>query len=275
MEKTYKGNNFTAVFTDENGYFSLTGDIDGGSGAIGDKLAKIDPRFTLLNDMHLSDCETGAPMHSWENAFYFIKGNDDAALDRHIRHKSEEFKNAYLAIHDAKNLERDVSGYNARVTKPTIERLENLKVEIAALWDLDAEAAYTLAESIPADLTDIDETVTLDDYNEPDKAQALAQHLDCHFSEVTEDDDIRFSAEGMDFLIVTDDEAEILWDESLDSYLDDCVLPDIPDNMQNYFDTEAWKRDAKMDGRGHSLSSYNGCEYNQEVDGETYYIFRQ
>ena len=62
--------------------------------------------------------------------------------------------------------------------------------------------------------------------------------------------------------------------EAVDSYLEDCVYPTLPDNMINYFDDEAWKRDAKFDGRGHSLSSYDGNEYEENVKGETFYIYR-
>jgi len=34
----------------------------------------------------------------------------------------------------------------------------------------------------------------------------------------------------------------------------------MPKFTQFYFDDEKWKNDARMDGRGHSLSSYDGCE---------------
>lgn len=277
MKKTFKGNNFTAVFSDENGYFSLTGEMDGGSGAIGDKLAKIEPRFDLISKMHLSNCETGEPMHSWANADYFLKDVNIDAFKKQLRHKTSEYMEAWTAIYDAQNLEKDVSGYNARVTQPTVDRFLAIKEEIKELWKADAKEVYALVESIPEDLTDIDETTTLDDYNEPDKARALAQHLDIHFSLVEEStfDDNHFDAEGCSYLVVTDEEADSLWDKSLDSYLDDCILPDLPDNMQNYFDTDAWKRDARMDGRGHSLNSWDGSEYDENVDGTTYFIYRQ
>jgi len=42
----------------------------------------------------------------------------------------------------------------------------------------------------------------------------------------------------------------------------------------NYFDEDAWKYDAKMDGRGHSLASYDGNENEETVNDETYYIYR-
>lgn len=45
--------------------------------------------------------------------------------------------------------------------------------------------------------------------------------------------------------------------------------------MRFYFDDEKWKQDARYDGRGHSLSHYDGEENYEEVDRETYYIYRQ
>jgi len=64
-----------------------------------------------------------------------------------------------------------------------------------------------------------------------------------------------------EYAVGTDEEADAAWDQSLDSYLDDCGLLDsIPENLRSYFDREAWKRDARFDGRGHALSSYDGSE---------------
>ena len=80
--------------------------------------------------------------------------------------------------------------------------------------------------------------------------------------------------EGEDLLVLTDSEADELWEEYLDSYIDECILPELPEMAQRYFDAEAWKRDAKHDGRGHSLSSYDGEEHEYKVDGEWIYIYR-
>lgn len=77
-----------------------------------------------------------------------------------------------------------------------------------------------------------------------------------------------------EYLVVTDDEANKLWDESLENYLNDCVYPELPDNMSSYFDDEKWKRDARMDGRAHALSSYDGNEEEETINGTTYYIYR-
>ena len=78
-----------------------------------------------------------------------------------------------------------------------------------------------------------------------------------------------------DWKVYTESEADDAWEESLDQYVEECILPDLPVNMRYYFDTEKWKDDARMDGRGHCLSGYDGCEQEQEVNGTTYYLYRQ
>ena len=106
------------------------------------------------------------------------------------------------------------------------------------------------------------------------RIKALAQHLDCKKSEVEHLYDNTFEAEGGEYLVVTDEEADELWEESLDSYLEDCIYPELQGNLQIYFDDEAWKVDARYDGRGHSLSSYDGHENYETVKEETFYIYR-
>jgi len=80
-----------------------------------------------------------------------------------------------------------------------------------------------------------------------------------------------------EYQVLTDDEADTVWEEELQNYLDECVLPELPEQARMYFDEERWKRDAKMDGRGHSLNRYDGSELYQDdpETGETYYIYRQ
>lgn len=108
------------------------------------------------------------------------------------------------------------------------------------------------------------------------KIKALAQHLGCKKSEIEQStyNENTFEYFGNEYLVCTDDEANELWEESLDSYLEDCIYPDLHGNLKNYFDDEAWKSDARFDGRGHSLSSYDGYEYEETVKEETYYIYR-
>lgn len=83
-----------------------------------------------------------------------------------------------------------------------------------------------------------------------------------------------YDENNSDYLVLTDDEADDKLEESLDSYIEDCILPELPEAYRNYFDENSWKSDAKMDGRGHSLASYDGHECEEHVNGTYYYIYR-
>lgn len=86
-----------------------------------------------------------------------------------------------------------------------------------------------------------------------------------------------------EYLVVTDSEADDLWDLDLENYIDDCILYELPEQYRSYFDRERWKADARIDGRGHSLNRYDGSEdYVDLVDWTsiekvsiTYFIYRQ
>jgi len=293
MKKTFKHNEFTATFTDEDGYFSLTGHYQGGSGAISKSIAEIDNRFKLLDEMHLADCKTGAPMHALENGFYHFQKNLES-------NKPEEYPwiplenywnvnlNGAQQSRIVANLEFKLGKFNLKKTTavsiaPNGEKLfcstkdivTQIMDEIKPLWKQKAADVYKLVESIPSDLTEEDEDFDPEDeFDEPEKARALAQFMEIDCSAISQDYGNYFNVSGKMYLVVNDDEADTLWDESLDNYIDDCM--EIPEQMENYFDRDAWKRDARMDGRGHCLSSYDGCE-NYEDDpetGETFYIYQ-
>lgn len=108
------------------------------------------------------------------------------------------------------------------------------------------------------------------------KARALAAHFKVSPETINDEGHETYSCdtEPGEYLVLTDEEADQAWDESLQSYLDDCVLSELPEIARNYFDEDRWKKDAKHDGRGHSLSSYDGTEYEEKIDGEWFYIYR-
>lgn len=76
------------------------------------------------------------------------------------------------------------------------------------------------------------------------------------------------------YLVLTDAEADEKWEEALDNYLEECIYDTIPDWVRGYFDDEAWKRDARMDGRGHSLATYDGHEHYERVYDTDFYIYK-
>lgn len=88
-------------------------------------------------------------------------------------------------------------------------------------------------------------------------------------------DDTRVTVQGTEYLAGDDSEMDDLWDQDLENYLDECVLPDLPKTAQKYFDRDAWKNDAQTDGRGHSLNRYDGGEESARINGTTYYAYRQ
>jgi hypothetical protein len=107
-----------------------------------------------------------------------------------------------------------------------------------------------------------------------EKIQALGKHLDLNNEDLRmiEENGDYLSFDDREFLVLTDDEAEKKWDEHLDSYIEECL--EIPEHLRFYFDEEKWKDDARMDGRGHSLSSYDGHEHEIKINETEYFIYR-
>jgi len=273
MKKTFRHNDFTAVFSDEgtgpeNRYFSFTGDMEEGSCAIGDKIAAVYPPFQILEDLHLCNLD-GEPIHALENGFYHFKesGWDIKALEKYWKVELTDKQKA--AIFQAQA--------NQNAKKGVAEVME----EIRPLWAAKVKGARKLLASTPSNLTEIDETIKIDDFEEPEKVRALATWLDVHFSIITEDGDL-YTVEGITYQVLTDDEADEAQDQDFDSYLEECVFPELPQNMVRYFDRDAWKKDALMDGRGHCLGRYDGDEHeitDPETDegtgGKMFFAYRQ
>lgn len=117
-----------------------------------------------------------------------------------------------------------------------------------------------------------------DDFDEPEKAIAFALLFGLSVNEIDDivhDGDNRWTVQGDDYLFGTDEEMDDEWDEHLDNYIDECVLPEIPEYLQPYFDEERFKDDCRIDGRGHSLNSYDGKEEEIEFNGTYYFAYRQ
>ena len=273
MKHIYRNQKFTAEFTDEDGYFSLTGDVGGGSGACGDSIVKIDPRFKLMNSMHLCDVKTGEPMHAEANGIYFAEecnktGRNEYSLKTIADH-------LHVSVEKAKEF--------CELVKDGIKfNLNGFFDEMRIQWAQEAKDVVEQAQDVYDEYLDENEAdddgpFDFEACGEPAKVKGLSEWLECDPSDITEENSNRFSAHGRDYLVVTDDEADDLWDESLESYIDDCL--EIPPQMMNYFDRDSWKYDARMDGRGHSLGRYDGHEHEIEVEHEgdrfRFYIYRR
>lgn len=115
-------------------------------------------------------------------------------------------------------------------------------------------------------------------FGAPEVVCALIKEFELNQDQVDEieesGDHEYLNVDGCDYLAGTDDEMDILWDEDLDNYLEECIYPELPNNMRFYFDDETWKEDARFDGRAHSLARYDGNEHKINFNGEDYYFYR-
>lgn len=167
---------------------------------------------------------------------------------------AQEFLNDYddrviaLAQHLELNLEPDFD--------------KNDTYYVANREDYDTEEEYQ------------EEQDNLNKEKEEAREEAIKEVTD-ELDNIIETDKNLFKYYGQEYHVLTDSEADDKEDEELDDYLEQCVYPELPENLRSYFDDEAWKEDARMDGRGHIISRYDGYEHEETVNGTTYYIYRQ
>jgi hypothetical protein len=88
-------------------------------------------------------------------------------------------------------------------------------------------------------------------------------------------DDTDCKVQGINYLAGNDEEMDEAWDQDLENYLDECVLPDLHENVRKYYDKEAWKEDARQDPRSNSLNRYDGDELEMKINDTYYYAYRQ
>lgn len=111
----------------------------------------------------------------------------------------------------------------------------------------------------------------------PEKVIALCFEEEITLAEIdliTHEGGNRFSYGGREWLICTDEEADEEFNEQTERYIEECILSQIPENLQQYFDNGKFIADARWDGRGNALSSYDGHEKEQSVNGAMYFLYR-
>ena len=148
---------------------------------------------------------------------------------------------------------------------------QELNQEFLADYDERVIAlAQHLGLNLEPDFSNVDEETTEEEQQEQRDEAILevTNELDTIMNEY----DNCYSYYREEYLVLTDEEADEEEDRQLDNYIDECL--DIPEHIKPYFDEEKWKDDARMDGRGHIISTYDGCEHNEDVNGTTYYIYR-
>jgi hypothetical protein len=73
--------------------------------------------------------------------------------------------------------------------------------------------------------------------------------------------------------VLAAEEADSAAREYAEGYCD-MALSEVPAYLQEYFDINSYFDDLMSD-RGNLLSPNGGCEYNQLVNGTTYYLYKQ
>ena len=140
---------------------------------------------------------------------------------------------------------------------------ENDSYYIANREDYDTDEEYQQAQA------------ELDEEKEQDMQKAVDEMTD-ELDNITDGYGEIYRYYGEEYEVLTDSEADDRMEEELDNYIEECIYPEIKDEtLRNYFDEEAWKSDARIDGRGHIISRYDGCENEEKVNGTWYYIYRQ
>jgi len=133
--------------------------------------------------------------------------------------------------------------------------------------DSDYSKAYFVWQIDPTH-TDLEEF--FNEYVFPDlddRVLALCLEEDMYYSEA------EAAIEAYQWKVLTDDEADSLAREYADDSCD-TALSDMPEYLRSYFDTEAYTDDLLAD-RESLLSSYDGCEYTQTVNGTEYFLYKQ
>lgn len=75
------------------------------------------------------------------------------------------------------------------------------------------------------------------------------------------------------YAVIPDSDIEDVYTEHVDNYIDECILPDMPEHTRNYFDREQFHTGTESDGYG-TMASYDSADNEQEFNGETYHILR-
>jgi hypothetical protein len=289
------GNKVKAVceITTRNGYpeFTMCGDYGNGSGQIFDDVQPVGENqrklIRLWEEWHLNGMSAGTP-----EQVLFLKNNKEEIKrcievnrlnglpDSDYSVKVTLLKNA--GLHEVKHPETGKpfkygEGWYHKVLPDNFE--DELNVLLDAIEEEEEEKRK--GAQLCADLSDEELLKLVEDggsFSDPETVAALGKMFNLTVEEclgIDEDGGNCYTVQGVTYLAGTDEEMDEAWDKELDSYLDECVLPELPESMREYFDDEAWKSDARGDGRGHALNRYNGGEEETEFNGVYYYAYRQ
>lgn len=266
----------TAEINDRNWKpsFSMTWEV---SWSLGQCNYEIKPRtdaqrklLEIWNRWHLNYLHAGTKEQeeALKNADHKIEWYDN---------ECEYLKSKWLLIVKHPETWEDYKYWTARLTE---ELPVDLWQKVEDLMDTIAEEEANEDEIVTKDTKFTEEELKEMSYDDEDKAIALAilysvrkkDLLD--WSAITNDRGNYWTIYWTEYLFGTDDEMDREWDEALESYIDDCILPWLNGYWQ-YFDNESWKDDVKMDWRWNTLNRYDGSEDDITYGWIIYYSYQQ
>lgn len=119
----------------------------------------------------------------------------------------------------------------------------------------------------------------LDDIEE-EKLIELEKEL---YEKVTTECDFTFEINTKEYRFIDSNIIDDKFEEAIEEYIDEVILPEIPKQWHGYFDIESFISDAKLDGYCNAFAFYDGKEHNEtfsEIDDEDtqssydFYYFR-
>lgn len=78
-----------------------------------------------------------------------------------------------------------------------------------------------------------------------------------------------------EYLVMTDEEANNLFEEELDNFICEVMYTEIPEQYHKYINIELYKEDEKSVGRENYLANYDCNEGIEVVNNTNYYIYRR
>jgi hypothetical protein len=98
---------------------------------------------------------------------------------------------------------------------------------------------------------------------------------DIEISDIEEISEDEFIVDGETWKIMTESEYQTYSDEIIDNFIDECVLPEIPEQYRTYFDVEKFIQDIDYGGdRDGLVAAYDGVVYQQKINGVWFYFWR-
>ncbi len=165
-------------------------------------------------------------------------------------------------------------------TIETAEGYESARYEASVPVENHPEREGIEAEALSALQDHIDR---LEDEQATERQLVLAAQLDCYWFQCEEirgdhyGEGTCFTVMGEqgEYAVLDSDERDRAVRAACESYIDECILPEIPEVYRNYFDSAAWIRDVRLSGDDDSMiSPYDRCVNEQCINGVWYYVIR-